>query len=75
MCKVSIGITRHPGPFHLLLYTVCDTLSFNHFKLNTEEFSPLKGRIIQSAEKISKGFKAKEIIKILGKTFPENNVF
>ncbi len=42
--------------------------------LNSEEFSPLKGRIIQSAEKISKGYKAKEMIKILGKTFPENNV-
>ncbi len=42
--------------------------------LNREEFSPLKGRIIQSAEKIKKGYKAKELIKILGKTFPENNV-
>ena len=42
--------------------------------LNTEEFSPLKGRIIQSAESIKKGYKAKEMIKILGKTFPENNV-
>ena len=38
MCKVSAGITRHPGPSHLLLYTVCDTLSFNHFKPNTEKF-------------------------------------
>lgn len=42
--------------------------------LNTEECSPLKGRIIQSAEKIPKGYKAKELIKILNKAFPENNV-
>lgn len=43
--------------------------------LATEECSPLKGRIIQSAERIAKGYKAKELIKILGKTFPENNMF
>lgn len=35
--------------------------------LNSENISPLQGRIIMSAEKISKGFKAKEIIKILNK--------
>lgn len=35
--------------------------------LNTENVSPLKGRIIISAEKISKGFKAKELVKILNK--------
>ena len=43
-------------------------------KKKKEDISPLKGRIILSAEKISKGYKAKEVIKILGKTFPENNV-
>lgn len=32
--------------------------------LNSENVSPLKGRIILSAEKISKGFKAKELVKI-----------
>ena len=42
--------------------------------LNSEEKSPLKKRIILSAEKIPKGYKAKEIIKILNKTFPQNNV-
>ena len=35
--------------------------------LNSENISPLKGRIIMSAEKISKGYKAKEIVKILSK--------
>ena len=35
--------------------------------LNSENVSPLKGRIIMSAEKISKGYKAKEIVKILSK--------
>ncbi len=35
--------------------------------LNTENASPLQGRIIMSAEKISKGYKAKEIVKILNK--------
>lgn len=42
--------------------------------LNIENCSPLKGRIIQNAEKISKGYKAKELIKILNKAFPENNL-
>lgn len=40
--------------------------------LNNENCSPLKGRIIMNAEKISKGYKAKELIKILDKTFPES---
>ncbi|MBR1853918.1 MAG: DGQHR domain-containing protein, partial [Lachnospiraceae bacterium] len=35
--------------------------------LNTENISPLQGRIIMSAEKISKGYKAKEIVKIFDK--------
>lgn len=35
--------------------------------LNSENISPLKGRIIMSAEKISRGYKAKEIVKILNK--------
>jgi DGQHR domain-containing protein len=35
--------------------------------LNYENVSPLKGRIVISAEKISKGYKAKELIKIFGK--------
>lgn len=35
--------------------------------LNAENRSPLKGRIIMSAERISKGYKAKELIKILDK--------
>lgn len=35
--------------------------------LNTENISPLKGRIIMSAEPISKGYKAKELIKIFNK--------
>lgn len=38
--------------------------------LSLENCSPLKGRIIMNAEKITKGYKAKELIKILGKTFP-----
>ncbi len=41
-------------------------------ELNTEHCSPLKGRIIMSAERIPKGYKAKELVKILAKTFPEN---
>ncbi len=36
-------------------------------KLNNENISPLKDRIIMSAEKISKGYKAKELVKILNK--------
>ena len=36
-------------------------------KLNSENVSPLQGRIIMSAEKISKGYKAKELVKILNK--------
>jgi len=35
--------------------------------LNAENKSPLKGRIIMSAERISKGYKAKELIKIFNK--------
>ncbi len=35
--------------------------------LNEENVSPLKGRIIISAEKVSKGYKAKELIKIFSK--------
>ncbi|WP_373214251.1 DGQHR domain-containing protein [Ruminococcus sp. 5_1_39BFAA] len=35
--------------------------------LGSENKSPLKGRIIMSAEKIPKGYKAKELIKILNK--------
>lgn len=35
--------------------------------LNSENMSPLQGRIIMSAEKISKGYKAKELVKILNK--------
>lgn len=35
--------------------------------LNSENVSPLKGRIIISAEKISKGYKAKELVKIFNK--------
>ena len=35
--------------------------------LNSENMSPLKGRIIISAEQISKGYKAKELVKILNK--------
>ena len=35
--------------------------------LNSENLSPLKDRIIMSAEKISKGYKAKELVKILNK--------
>lgn len=42
-------------------------------KLNEEEYSPLKGRIIMSAEKITKGYKAKEVVKILKKALPESN--
>ena len=37
--------------------------------LSNENASPLKGRIIMSAEKIPKGYKAKELVKILAKTF------
>ena len=36
-------------------------------QLNSENISPLQGRIIMSAEKISKGYKAKEVVKILNK--------
>ncbi len=36
-------------------------------RLNAENQSPLKGRIIMSAERIPKGYKAKELIKILDK--------
>lgn len=36
-------------------------------KLSDENISPLKGRIIMSAEKIKKGLKAKEILKIFKK--------
>ena len=36
-------------------------------QLNSENVSPLQGRIIMSAEKISKGYKAKELVKILHK--------
>ena len=35
--------------------------------LNSENISPLKGRIVLSAEKITKGYKAKELIKIFSK--------
>jgi DGQHR domain-containing protein len=35
--------------------------------MNSENISPLQGRIIMSAEKISKGYKAKEIVKIFNK--------
>ena len=35
--------------------------------LNSENVSPLKGRIILSAERISKGYKAKELVKIFNK--------
>ncbi len=35
--------------------------------LNSENSSPLKGRIILSAEKVNKGYKAKELVKILNK--------
>jgi len=35
--------------------------------LSGENMSPLKGRVILSAEKISKGYKAKELIKIFDK--------
>lgn len=36
--------------------------------LNEENASPLQGRIIMSAERISKGYKAKELIKIFDKS-------
>lgn len=36
--------------------------------LNSENMSPLKGRIVMSAEGIKKGYKAKELIKILDKS-------
>lgn len=36
-------------------------------EMNDENMSPLKGRIIISAEKIPKGYKAKELIKIFSK--------
>lgn len=36
-------------------------------QLNSENISPLKGRIIMSAERISKGYKAKELVRILNK--------
>lgn len=36
--------------------------------LNTENKSPLQGRIIMSAERISKGYKAKELVRILEKS-------
>lgn len=36
--------------------------------LNNENKSPLKGRIVMSAERIPKGYKAKELIKILDKS-------
>lgn len=36
-------------------------------KLNSENISPLQGRIIMSAEPIKKGYKAKELVKILNK--------
>ena len=42
-------------------------------KLNEEEYSPLKGRIIMSAETIKNGYKSKEIVKILMKTFQDSN--
>lgn len=35
--------------------------------MNEENMSPIKGRIVISAEKISKGYKAKELIKIFNK--------
>ena len=35
--------------------------------MNSENISPLQGRIIMSAEKITKGYKAKEIVKIFNK--------
>ena len=37
-------------------------------KLNNENMSPLHGRIIMSAERISKGYKSKELIKICDKS-------
>ena len=36
-------------------------------KLNEENMSPLKGRIVMSAEKIKKGYKSTELIKIFDK--------
>ena len=36
-------------------------------KLNSENMSPLKNRVIISAERISKGYKAKELVKIFNK--------
>ena len=41
--------------------------------LNSENISPLQGRIIMSAEKISKGYKAKEVVKILNKAKIKEN--
>lgn len=40
-------------------------------KLNYEDASPLKGRIILNAETIKRGYKARELRKILRRTFPD----
>jgi DGQHR domain-containing protein len=41
-------------------------------ELNKEAFSPLQGRIVMSAEKINKGYKSREVVKILKKTFRDD---
>lgn len=40
-------------------------------RLNYEDASPLKGRIILNAETIKRGYKARELKKILRNTFPD----
>ena len=40
-------------------------------KLDYEDASPLKGRIILNAETIKRGYKARELRKILKRTFPD----
>ncbi len=39
--------------------------------LNYENCSPLQGRIIMSAERIRKGYRSEQLIRILKKSFPE----
>lgn len=55
--KSKLGMLRQDEAMYLPLVNL----------LNSENESPLKGRIVMSAERITKGYKAKELIKILNK--------
>lgn len=55
--KSKLGMLRQEEELYLPLVNL----------LNAENKSPLKGRIIMSAERLAKGYKAKELIKIFNK--------